>query len=169
MSPLLFALYISDLGGLLNSTEYGIPLRGNYVSALFFADDIVLITKTPANMRNLLGLVTEYTDKWKLKISLKKSKMMSDGVERFQWSVTTSNAAVESKMETVDVFKYLGFMVELGPWKFVQEFNKNAISIARNYMYNVLSLTKDGPDRSDLAYALWSNCAIRYTVHSLRV
>ena len=43
---------------------------------------------------------------------------------------------------------------------FVQEYNKRVLANARNYKHHILSLTRNGPDRGDLAFALWANCAI---------
>ena len=40
MSPLLFAIFVSDLGKELNATGLGVKLGSLNISALFFADDI---------------------------------------------------------------------------------------------------------------------------------
>ena len=46
LSPLLFSLYISGLGKLLHSLCKGIDFDGVVIFALFFADNLVLISQT---------------------------------------------------------------------------------------------------------------------------
>ena len=44
LSPMLFSLYISGLGKVLHSLRKGIAFDGVVISALFFTDDLVLIS-----------------------------------------------------------------------------------------------------------------------------
>ena len=44
LSPMLFSLYISGLGRVLHTLREGIDFDGVVISALFFADDLVLIS-----------------------------------------------------------------------------------------------------------------------------
>ena len=44
LSPLLFSLYISGLGDTLHAMKEGVNFEGEVISALFFADDLVLIS-----------------------------------------------------------------------------------------------------------------------------
>ena len=44
LSPMLFSLYISGLGKVLHSLPKGIAFDGVVISALFFTDDLVLIS-----------------------------------------------------------------------------------------------------------------------------
>ena len=46
LSPFLFALYISGLGEVLQDTKLGIELGAEILTGLFFADDLVLISRT---------------------------------------------------------------------------------------------------------------------------
>ena len=39
-------------------------------------------------------------------------------------------------------------------------FNDQVKLKANNYLHSVLSLVKTGPDRADLAYTLWTRCAL---------
>ena len=57
LSPLLFALYVAGLGFDLTMSQQGFLMYRICVSALFFADDIVLISRTSEGLRELLGLV----------------------------------------------------------------------------------------------------------------
>ena len=56
LSPMLFALNISGLGEALHLSQLGIKMGLSIISALFFADDLVLISITPmTGMNKLLG------------------------------------------------------------------------------------------------------------------
>ena len=46
LSPMLFSLYISGLGAALHSLHEGIDFEIVIISPLFFADDLVLISRT---------------------------------------------------------------------------------------------------------------------------
>ena len=46
LSPLLFSLYISGLGDTLHAMKEVVIFEGEVISALFFADDLVLISRT---------------------------------------------------------------------------------------------------------------------------
>ena len=130
------------------------------ISALFFADDIVLITKSPSNMRRLLGIVTNWSIAWKMDISLTKSKFMTHpaGENEIPMMDTKNNSM--GAIKEVPFFKYLGVNVEIAPWQLYRRFNDHVISKARKYMYAIMSLAKEGPDRSEIARALWLNCAL---------
>ena len=75
MSPLLFSLYISGIGEELNSSGLGIDLQDVNISAILFADDLVLLGKS----RNALDLLMEKTRRFfhrhKLDLSESKSKI----------------------------------------------------------------------------------------------
>ena len=59
MSPILFALYISDLGRLLEDSGMGINIRNITIPGLFFADDM-LIWERESNFQKLLNIVRYY-------------------------------------------------------------------------------------------------------------
>ena len=72
MSPILFALYISDLGRLLEDSGLGINIRNITIPGLFFADDM-LIWERESNFQKLLNIVRYYGQYWKIEFSEEKS------------------------------------------------------------------------------------------------
>ena len=52
-------------------------MRKICVSILLFADDIVLISNSPEGLRQLLAIVQKHVKDLNLKLSVKKSKVMS--------------------------------------------------------------------------------------------
>ena len=59
MSPILFSLYLADLGRILESSGYGIQVQGSLIPGLFFADDIV-IWEEERKFQSLLYVLAEY-------------------------------------------------------------------------------------------------------------
>ena len=74
LSPMLFALYISDLGNDLTVSSEGFQLGSVCVSGLLFADDIVLVSRTAQGLLNLLKLVHGHADALKMVINTDKDK-----------------------------------------------------------------------------------------------
>ena len=156
----MFSLFLNDLDSKLNETKLGIQIADVTVSAIFFADDIVLISKNKKGMNKLLAIVTNWTIAWKMHISLTKSKFMSNPAGSMEIPMlNTSNNNIESIKEIM-FFKYLGVNVEIAPWQMYKKYNEHVLAKARNYMYAIISLSKDGPDRSEVARCLWLNCAL---------
>ena len=61
LSPLLFALYISGLGRVLQDTNLGVKLGTEVITALFFADNLVLVSSTPKiGMNRLLSIYASF-------------------------------------------------------------------------------------------------------------
>ena len=160
MSPLLFAIYVSSLGEELNNSGLGVQLGSVVLSAIFFADDIVLITESEAKMNKLLSIVKKWTLKWRMDISVAKSKVMSMSYKKEKWSIFNTEKHEWDEMEVVNCFKYLGNKIEIAPWRMFREMNQSMTSAAKNYMYHIMSLSKTGPDTSEVARSLWSGCAI---------
>ena len=93
-----------------------------------------------------------------LELSVSKSKIMEYNTCTKETKFTGEQGLDDIVLENVMLFKYLGIHVSSSPYCFFRAFNENAKSIARKYMRAVLSLTRTGPDRSNLAYSLWTCC-----------
>ena len=75
-------------------------------------------------------------------------------------TVFTGPDSSSISLEQVLSFKYLGIYLNISPHNLFKDFNDNVKKKAQAYMSSVLSLTKTGPDRADLAYTLWSSVAL---------
>merc|ERR1712218_376679 len=62
LSPMLFALYISDMGLELSKCGEGFDLQGVNICSLFFADDIVLFSPTAKGLKFLIKIVMKHCD-----------------------------------------------------------------------------------------------------------
>ena len=63
---------------LLNSSNDSnlIELGGCTVLCLFWADDLVLISKTKEGLRELLNMLDKYSADWKIEINIEKAKVV---------------------------------------------------------------------------------------------
>ena len=169
LSPLLFSIFINALGPELNQTNLGIPLNNINIATLFFADDIVLIGKTRAAMNKLMSITRDFFSKHHLELSTLKSKIMSHDSVTGKTSFTGNQDLPTITLDQVAAFKYLGVTISSSPYAFFRAHNENAKAKARQYLQSVMSLVKSGPDRTDLAFALWSNCALPAILYGCEV
>ena len=77
LSPLLFCLFINQLGKELNTSGLGIDLGTVNISALFFADDICLIARDKNTLNKLMDITRIFFKTHKLVLSETKSKVMN--------------------------------------------------------------------------------------------
>jgi len=74
--PILFCVYIDDLLMRLSSSGVGFYLGLNFVGALAYADDIVLLASTPSAMRILLQICDSYAAGYDNNFNPDKSKFL---------------------------------------------------------------------------------------------
>ena len=55
MSPLLFSLYIDDLSLAIKALGKGIEIKGEQVSILLYADDIILLVNTAEELQSMIN------------------------------------------------------------------------------------------------------------------
>ena len=77
LSPLLLNLYLDEFPRLLESSRdtdsITLP-NGLPVNCLFYADDLILILRSAAGLQKQINILHNYSEKWLLKINLKKTK-----------------------------------------------------------------------------------------------
>ena len=74
ISPVLFCVNIDDLLVKLSRSSFGCFIGLNFVGALAYADDIVLVAPTPAAMRKMLTVCDEYAADHDIMFNPDKSK-----------------------------------------------------------------------------------------------
>ncbi len=79
LSPLLFAIYISDLGKQLEQSGKGYEIDGIQVPGLFFADDMALLARSEEELEELLDLTGEFGNSMDIEFSGPKSMVMVAG------------------------------------------------------------------------------------------
>ena len=117
MSPILFSLYLADLGRLLERSGMGVQVGEKKIPGLFFADDII-IWEEEKRLQQLLDILAKYASEWQLQFSAEKSVVIPmsrpPSVER-TWRVGFHpNTLREEFMNEVEKAKYLGITFQ---WK----------------------------------------------------
>ena len=159
LSPLLFCLFINQLGKELNTSGLGIDLGTVNISALFFADDICLIARDKNTLNKLMDITRIFFKTHNLVLSETKSKVMNynsqTGKTTFQ-----GNHLSTLTLESVLNFKYLGVRISCSPYNMFKAYNDQVREKSKTYLSSVLSLVKTGPDQASLAHTLWTMCAV---------
>ncbi|KAI8116245.1 LINE-1 retrotransposable element ORF2 protein, partial [Lucilia cuprina] len=73
LSPILFALYLNDLADALPN---GVKVENFTVKVLLYADDIFIISDSPAGLQNMINSLHTYCNLWHLKVNMAKSKFL---------------------------------------------------------------------------------------------
>jgi len=102
LSPLLFALFINDFK---TSPTIGVKINNNtWISHMFYADDLCLISNKPAHLVEMLIDLKRYSKEKGLTINAEKSYVVPFNSR----DETTEFTYGDQKLENVNEFKYLG-------------------------------------------------------------
>ena len=74
LSPILFAIYIARVSVALDGRHQGVMVGRARITHLFFADDMVLISRTPAELQLSLEILTGTLHTLELKLNAAKQK-----------------------------------------------------------------------------------------------
>jgi hypothetical protein len=113
LSPFLFTMYVNDLEEelYLNGFE-GVDINNFKMFLLLYADDIVLLSKTPVDLQNGLNVLENYCQRWKLKVNIEKTKIMVFGKGRLPNNLRFTYGG--QPLEIVNKFCYLGIVFTRG-------------------------------------------------------
>ena len=163
LSPMLFALYIADLGQEITLSPEGFRVGSVVVSGLLFADDLVLLARDPDGLLRLLSMVKRHADILKMEINTgrDKSEVISpEGAAGDLWQVMDDNGNAVLSLKQVVKYKYLGNITMCSMHKISLEKQKECVSKAHRYKGSCIYMSKEGPDVVDMVLATWSNIAI---------
>jgi exonuclease III len=115
-SPTLFNYYVNDLMSALNNAGcMGATISENWLGALF-ADDIVLVSDGQEDMQKCLDVLYDFCRKWRLTISMSKTKLMRVGTTEYD-AVDHPLHIGTVEVEQVSKYQYLGlWFTEDGKW-----------------------------------------------------
>ena len=113
LGPILFSLFINDLLKDLNAVG-GVQLcSGDFVSAIAYADDIVLMADNPAQLQNLIKICDEWSIKNGLRFAPKKCKIqVFNSAMRKKRDSKFEFKLYGKSLKIVKTFKYLGVMLK---------------------------------------------------------
>ena len=167
---MLFSIYINDICSVLNKSGLGITLGNTFnVSCLLFADDVVLVGHNQDALNTLIDKSRLFFKNHKLKISDVKSKvLMHDGSSG---NLVFHGCGSDSplNLEQVLAYKYLGVQISAPVFGLFKDYNEKVKKKANSYLASTLSLVRSGPDRSDLAFTLWTSVALPSILYGCEV
>ena len=76
LSPLLFILYMAEVGSFIENHPRGIQLQGAHISGLLYVGDLILIGKTPEDAKILLSQVQKLLEGMGMAINCTKSNIL---------------------------------------------------------------------------------------------
>ena len=159
LSPMLFNLYISDMGhDLMLSTEGCLLFSGIVVSSLLFADDLFLVARSSLGLQRLLILVQSHALELKLDISVEKSQVISPAAGE-SWDILLADRSSASLKQVLQ-YKYLGIETFSTVYRTHSAKQKKCIETAKRYMYACTHLARSSADPVRLAVTTWENIAI---------
>ena len=74
MSPVLFSFFINGLAREIKEKTQGVWVGDMQVNLLLYADDIVLMAESEADLQLMLQIVSSYSRKWRFRVNPKKGK-----------------------------------------------------------------------------------------------
>ena len=159
LSPMLFNLYISDMGhDLMLSTEGFLLFSGIVVSSLLFADDLFLVARSACGLQRLLIIVQSHALELKLDISVEKSQVISPAAGE-SWDILFADGSSASLKQVLQ-YKYLGIETFSTVYKTHSAKQKKCVETAKRYMYACIHLARSSADPVRLAVTTWENIAI---------
>ena len=107
LSPLIFNLFINDLSeDLQNGVSDPVTIGEISLTHLLFADDLMLMSRSPTGLQGVLNSLHKYCERWKLNVNLKKTKVII-----FQKYGKKQNICKftlgEEQIENTDTYTYL--------------------------------------------------------------
>ena len=158
LSPLLFALYIMDIGNDINLSELGFMVGKVCISGLLFADDLVLVARSSSSLKSLLSLVKKGFDKLKLSMNVEKSQVISPVAEA--WEIVDEAGNVALTLDQVAMYKYLGTWTYGSMYRTVVEKQRQCVATAHKYKSSCIHVSRMGPDVVDVVMCTWKNVAV---------
>ena len=79
LSPVLFNCFVDELSKRLREAGYGVRIGEEDLHALLYADDVVILAKTPEELQELISIVNKFCSEWHMSLNTRKSEAMVVG------------------------------------------------------------------------------------------
>ena len=76
LGPILFVLFINELLITLENSKLGASIGSTHIAILGFADDIMLVSDSPVNLRKLISICVSWAEDNKMKFNVDKCKIL---------------------------------------------------------------------------------------------
>ncbi len=121
LSPTLFNIYVDDIPALLaNDICDPVNLDGTMISALFYADDLVVVSRSEKGLQNAMDRLSNYCQQWHLEVNAKKSQVMI--TNKRSYDSCNKITFGKNALDYVKEYKYLGVLIRnTGSFAMAQE------------------------------------------------
>ena len=169
LSPLLFTLYISGLGHMLEKSPLGCKIHQVIISALLYVDDLILIGSSKENLIKLLQQTQHYLEWLGLNINCGKSNIMSAlNIEEVPLYSTKADRIGSLKRE--EMYKYLGVPINMGRASAMfKDAKSKKQSNLKAIMRKILDLAHNSFCPTTVGLTLWNSCAIPALLHGIEI
>ena len=170
LSPLLFILYLSELGYILEKNPNGIQLAGQRIAGLLYIDDLVLVGKSAKEVEALLEQVQGVLKELDMKINCSKSKIVTAKEVVEDLPLKSASKETEGYIQQVAAYKYLGVEMQAdsvaGIFKVAAKKSKQKL---RAHASTILGLAKNDSEPVRHALKLWEAVAIPAATYGMEV
>ena len=111
LSPDFYSIYVDDLVAILQKSNIGCYIRGKFAAALFYADDMAIMSPSIRGLQRLLDICDNYCREWDICLNSKKTKCMFFGKK----TVPSHKLVLQgSPIEWAENWDYLGVNLKSG-------------------------------------------------------
>jgi hypothetical protein len=110
LSPILFNLFINDIGEIFNDTTAPISIGTFKLNHLLYADDLVLVSKTKEGLQNCLNKLHDYVNKWNLEVNINKTNVVI--FQKYGKKLKHDFYLGNSQISCSNTYNYLGITFE---------------------------------------------------------
>ena len=106
LSPTLFNLFINDIVELFDEQCLPPTIGNQKINCLMYADDILILSETEEGLKRSLSKLEDYSQKWKLNVNVKKTKILV-----FNKAGRNTNLTIKfgnNYITSCENYKYLG-------------------------------------------------------------
>ncbi len=165
MSPILFAIYVAELGSRMEQSGMGALLGEGRVPAIFFADDMVIVGGSAAELQDLLDIVADYGEEKRMSFNDKKSQVLKnwESGTPLTWKVGRE-VIQEGQEQDIEIgetedYKYLGVTIDMSRKATKRQMEK-AVKKASQMTGRIKATVQGGLAKTLIGSELWEKQAI---------
>ena len=163
-SPMAYNIFKRDFVARLNRAERGYKIDGMSVTAIFYADDVIIFGRSRQDALDIFQEFRAMCSNVGLSINMKKSKVVTGD----EMSLLLKKIAPEP-LELVIVQDYLGAPLQISNNLFQVAFSQSRAVRAERHSSSCISLAASAPDPILFATNIWRSVAIPSVLYAADV
>ena len=111
-SPILFNLFINKICSIFDQTCDPAQLNNKDINCLLWADDLLLMSKTPRGLQNSINKMHQFYESMGLQVNIKKTKVMIFNKRGIKLNDRFEFYLGGDRLEITDEYQYLGIKLK---------------------------------------------------------